>query len=90
MANINTNQLPTNPVERSVFLLNKRLGNTTRETALSFDNATCYGGYRLEAKGGSTGFAYNNGTEARLPRKEFLTYLRGIHDALDYFDMVKS
>jgi hypothetical protein len=90
MANSNINQLPTHPVERSVYLLNQRLDFTTRETALSYTNAPCYGGYRLEAKGGSTGFAYNNGTEKRLSRKEFLIYLKGLHDMLDHFVLTRA
>ena len=87
MAKTNSNQLPTNPVERALYVLNQRLGLTTRETALSANHATCYGGWRLEAKGGSTGFAYNNGTEPRMKRREFLIYLNGLHDMLDYLEL---
>ena len=50
------------------------------------DHATCYGGYRLteiaNEGGGVTGFN-SGGTEARLSCKDFKSYLRGIHDALD-------
>ena len=87
MAKTNSTQLPRNPVDRAVFLLNQRLGFTTRETALGYSLATCYGGYRLEASGGSTGFAYNTGTEPRMPRREFLAYLNGLHDMLDHFEL---
>jgi hypothetical protein len=87
MANTNTN---LNPVERAVLNLNQRLGFNNLQTALSYNNAPCYGGYRLEAKGGSTGFAYNNGTEKRLSRKEFLIYIKGLHDMLDHFVLTRA
>jgi hypothetical protein len=84
MAKTNSN---LNPVVRAVLNLNQRLGFTDHQTALSHNNAPCYSGYRLEAKGGSTGFAYNNGTERRMSRKEFLIYLQGLHDMLDHFEL---
>lgn len=82
-----TNNTNLNPVERAVLNLNQRLGFNDHQAALSYNNAPCYGGYRLEAKGGSTGFAYNNGTERRMSRKEFLIYLQGLHDMLDHFKL---
>ena len=48
-------------VERAALDISTCLG-----VDLSISHAPCYGGYRLEANGGSTGFAYNNGTEPRM------------------------
>ena len=82
-----TNNTNLNRVERAVLNLNQRLGFNDHQAALSYNNAPCYGGYRLEVKGGSTGFAYNNGTERRMSRKEFLIYLQGLHDMPDHFKL---
>jgi hypothetical protein len=80
-----------NSVDATVQRLNQRLGlddsGQWDSTGITAHHAACYGGYRLETKKGSTGFARNNGTENRLSRKEFLIYLKGLHDMLDYIDM---
>jgi hypothetical protein len=68
-------------VENMVARLNDRLGSDCE-----ISHAPCYGGYRLETKGGSTGFARNTGTEARMTHKDFKLYLLGLHDALDYLE----
>ena len=68
--------------EKQVARLNARIGSDCE-----VDHAACYGGYRLETKKGSSGFAYNSGTERRMTHKEFMIYLRGIHDLLDWQEM---
>jgi hypothetical protein len=69
-------------VEKMVADLNKRI-----PAHCTASHAPCYGGYRLETENGSTGFAYWSGTEARMSHKEFLLYLRGLHDMLDWFEL---
>ncbi len=66
-------------IEAQVAKLNERLGTTD----LYPHFAACYGGWRLDAANG-TGFAHNNGTEARMATKAFAAYLDGLHDMLDY------
>lgn len=69
-------------IEQMALQIGKRLNIT-----FTVEHAPCYGGYRLCEKGGSTGFAYNNGTEPRMSHKEFMIYLRGIRDCLDHFEL---
>ena len=68
----------------SVDRLNDRLNRKPgQRDHLSFCNCPHYGGYRLVEGDGSTGFGSNSGTEARHKPREFLAYLKGIHDTLN-------
>ena len=83
-----------NLVQQAVQKLNRRLdlddSGQWDSDGITVDHASCYGGYRLETEKGSTGFARNNGMEKRLSRKEFLIYLKGLNDMLDYFELTRS
>jgi hypothetical protein len=68
-------------VEQMALQIGERLNITF---TVEFDNI---GGYRLCEKGGSTGFAYNNGMEPRMSHKEFMLYLQGIRDCLDHLEL---